>query len=247
MPDLHGDPPAADVLGYRVASLSLSGAVDWALARCRQELPPALLVTLNPEIIVQASDDAELAAALRQAELTVADGVGVLWAARRAGLSLPGRVPGVDLASALLERGGSGLSVYFLGARPGVAERAARHAAERWGVRVAGQQHGYFNRDTEAAAVVQAVADSGADLLLAGLGEGRAQELFLAQQLSRLNVRLAIGVGGTLDVLAGEVQRTPEWTRRLGIEWLYRVGFDRSRWHRFPRLLRFMRMVLRGA
>src|SRR5690625_3159422 len=238
--DIHR--PGVDVLGYRVAALSLDEAIDWALGRCQAQLPPALLVTLNPEIVVQAASDEELATALRNAELTVADGVGVLWAARRAGVALPGRVPGVELAQGLLQRGGPELSVYFLGARPGVAERAADKAAARWGIRVAGYQHGYFDHQADRDRIVGAVADSGADLLLAGLGDG--QELFLARNLAALHVRLAIGVGGTIDVLAGEVLRTPEWTRRLGIEWLYRVGLDRSRWHRFPRLLRFMRMVM---
>ncbi len=236
-PEVHHE-----VLGYRVAALSLEQAADWAYARCRADEPAALLVTLNPEIIVQAAKDRALEAALKQAQLTVADGVGVLWAARRSGAALPGRVPGVELSTLLLEKGGKDLRVYFLGARPGVAERAATAAARTYGVQVAGYRHGYFDRATEAGAVAAEVAASGAHLLLAGLGEG--QELFLANHLQEMNIRLAIGVGGTLDVLAGEVQRTPEWTRRLGVEWLWRVGLDRKRWHRFPRLLRFMRLVL---
>lgn len=232
---------AVDVLGYSVAPLTLEEAADWLLTRCRAGTPPALVVTLNPEIVVQARSDAQLEAALQSAALTVADGVGIVWAARKAGHVLPGRVPGVDLVSRTLELGGADLRVFFLGSKPGVAERAAAAAAARWGTQNAGSRHGYFDRETGAEGVIAEIAASGADLLLAGLGEG--QELFLQRHLARAGVAAAVGVGGTLDVLAGEVQRTPAWTRRLHVEWLWRVGFDRSRWHRIPRLVRFVRLV----
>ncbi|QRN81003.1 MAG: WecB/TagA/CpsF family glycosyltransferase, partial [Nocardiopsis sp. BM-2018] len=83
----------------------------------------------------------------------------------------------------------------------------------------------------------------GAQLLLAGLGEG--QEAVLAAQRRRWGVGAMIGVGGTLDVLAGVAKRTPTWTRRLGVEWAWRVGLDPARWHRFPRLIRFVGLALR--
>lgn len=236
-------PQVTSVLGFDVAVMAPEDAARWVLARSLSEEPATLVVTLNPEIIIQSRSDSRLAAALQSAGLTVADGVGVVWAARRAGTQLPGRVPGVDLTARVLELGGADLPVFFLGSRPGVAARAAAVAADRWGVTVAGHRHGYFDRDSDAAEVTAEVAASGARLVLAGLGEG--QELFLQQHLDAMGVRVAIGVGGTLDVLAGEVQRTPDWTRRLGIEWLWRVGSDRSRWHRFPRLLKFAQLVLR--
>ena len=234
--------PTADVLGYRVAVCTLEDAAAWCL-QAAQDPTPNLLVTLNPEIIVQAQTTPALQQALLSAELTVADGVGVVWAARRAGVALPERVPGVELATRVLERGGSDLSVYFLGAKPGVAERAAAAAAARYGTRVAGTQHGYFKRPDEVAGVLEQVRQACPDLLLAGLGEG--QELFLHEHRSALGTPLMIGVGGTLDVLAGEVTRTPPWTRRLNVEWAYRVGSDPKRWHRFPRLAQFVRLVLK--
>ena len=229
------------VLGFEVAEMTLEQANAWAL-RAAQGSTPQLLVTLNPEIIIQAQSQVALSDALHHADLSVADGVGIVWAARRRGVHLPERVPGVELMTRLLERGGSDLRVYFLGAKPGVAERAAAVARARFGTTVAGVQHGYFRRPDEVPAVIQAVSESGAQLLLGGLGEG--QELFLHTHRAALGVPLLIGVGGALDVLAGEVKRTPEWTHRLGLEWAYRVGSDPQRWHRFPRLLRFVRLVL---
>ena len=234
----------ASVLGYPLAAVTMAQAVDWCLAHVALAAPsPALLVTLNPEIVVQAEQDSALAEALRQAQLTVADGVGVVWAARRAGLTIPGRVPGVELMQALLGRGGSRLRVYFLGAKPGVAARAAQVAQARYGTVIAGVQHGYFQRDTELPTICQAIAASRADVLFAGLGPG--QEALLHSQRQALQVPLLMGVGGSLDVLAGEVQRTPVWTHRLGLEWAWRIGSDPKRWHRFPRLLRFVALVRR--
>lgn len=238
-------PPPRPVLGHAVHPVDLATARDWVLAHARPAARGRLVVTLNPEIVVGAARDPELAAALARADLTVADGVGLVWAARRAGVAVPGRVPGVDLAFAALERGGPGLKVYLLGGRPGVAEAAAAAARARWGVDVVGHRHGYFDRAHEGAAVAEAVRASGAGLLLAGLGEG--QERFLDAHRDALGAGVLIGVGGTLDVLAGVARRTPAWTRRWGLEWAWRVGSDPKRWRRAPRLARFAWMVLRSG
>lgn len=231
------------LLGAPLHALSLEEAIDWVVAEAIKGGPARLVVTLNPEILLRAQRHPELARALSDADLSVADGVGILWAARRAGISLRGRVPGVELSSGALQRGGSRLRVYFLGGRPGVAEAAAATAQRRWGIEVAGARDGYFDLEREGGAVAESVAASGAQLLLAGLGE--RQELFLHQHRHRLGVGAMIGVGGTLDVLAGAAKRTPAWTHRLGLEWAWRIGSDPKRWHRFPRLLAFALLVLR--
>ena len=237
-------PQPRSVLGHAVHPVDLEEARTWVLAASTPGAPGRLVVTLNPEIVVQAAGDPELARALARADLTVADGVGVAWAARHAGVALPGRVPGVDLAFAVLAAGGPDLPVFFLGGRPGVAEAAAAAAAERWGTVVVGHRHGYFDRAREGAAVAAEVRASGAGLLLAGLGEG--QEHFLVEHRDAFGAGCLIGVGGTLDVLAGAARRTPAWTRRWGVEWAWRVGMDPKRWRRAPRLAHFAWMVLRA-
>jgi len=236
-------PPRSHLLGVPVDAVDLPEAAAWVLAAAR-EGAFRLVVTLNPEIVVGASRDPALLRALRAADLSVADGVGITVAARLRGTRLPGRVPGVELAFAALEAGGGGLSVFFLGGRPGVAERAAETAAARYGCTVAGTRHGYFRRPDEEADVAAEVAASGAQLLLAGLGPG--QERFLFERRGALGPVVAIGVGGTLDVLAGTARRMPAWSSRLGVEWLLRVGLDPSRWRRIPNLLRFTWMVAAG-
>jgi N-acetylglucosaminyldiphosphoundecaprenol N-acetyl-beta-D-mannosaminyltransferase len=229
------------VLGYKIAALTLEQASQWCL-QALQDPTPKLLVTINPEIIVAAQKNPELESALRSADLTVADGVGVVWASKKLGQAVPERVPGVELALRILEDGGSSLQVFFLGSKPGVAQKAAQEAQRRFGTTIAGHHHGYFKTPDETLAVLSRVRESKAQLLLAGLGEG--QELFLHRNRAILNIPLMIGVGGTLDVLAGSVKRTPLWTQKVGLEWAWRVGFDRKRWHRFPRLLKFVRLVL---
>ena len=236
--------PERRVLDYRVANFNLEEAAQWCSA-AMQTPDPKLLVTLNPEIVVQAQTNPALQQALLNADLTVADGVGILWAAKQFGGTLSGRVPGVDLVPKILEHEGSRLRVYLLGAKPGVAERAAQAITKRYGSQIAGVQHGYFKRPDEVPSVLESIRMSKPHLLLAGLGEG--QELFLHEHRAALDVSLMMGVGGTLDVLAGEVKRTPLWTRRLGLEWLYRVGSAPERWYRFPRLLKFVALVLRRS
>ncbi|WP_456411646.1 WecB/TagA/CpsF family glycosyltransferase, partial [Oceanithermus sp.] len=128
--------------------------------------------------------------------------------------------------------------------RHGWAGWEADSARERDGSGVAGCAHGYFSEDEEAA-LVERVRASGANLLLAGLGP--RQEVFLHQHKGRLGGAVGIGVGGTLDVLAGEARRAPAWARRLGVEWLLRVGLDPKRWPRAVRLVRFAWWVEREA
>ncbi len=233
--------PYSSILGYQVVKLTLDEATSWCLEAVKDSRPK-LLVTTNPEIIIQAETNPELKKALLSADLTVADGVGVVWASKQLGDAVPERVPGVELAARVLERGGSSLNVFFLGAKPGIAQKAAEEAKRKYGTTIAGVQHGYFKRPDEVPMICEMIRESKAHLLLAGLGEG--QELFLHQHREALQVPLMMGVGGTLDVMSGEVQRTPLWTRKVGLEWAYRVGTDHKRWHRFPRLLKFVRLVL---
>lgn len=247
---IDSQPMRVYVLGFPVDAVSLDEAVTWILEEIKGHAgphggsrSPRLVVTLNPEIAIQARSNGRLGSALRRAELSVADGVGITWAARRKGLELPGRVPGVDLVTTLLQRGGSGLSVYLLGAKPGVAEAAATAITARFGTKVVGFHHGYFDKDKGASAIAALVRASRADLLLAGLGEG--QELFLHENAKALGVRVMIGVGGTIDVLAGAVKRMPGWSSRLGVEWVLRVLLDPKRWGRIPRLWQFAWLVLR--
>jgi len=226
------------LLGLPLDTVDMDAAVAWIDQRLTND-KPAQIVTLNPEIAVRSRNDARLKRAIEAAELVTPDGVGILWAAKRlCGLELADRVTGVDLTHEAFSRLGKELRVYFLGGQPGVAEQAAANSHQRYGVTVAGFQHGYFN---DVQSVVAAVRESGANLLLAGLGE--RQEVFLHENKESLGVPVMIGVGGTLDVLAGKAKRMPAWSRRLRLEWLLRVGLDPRRWPRAWRLIKFSTWV----
>ncbi|WP_221089804.1 WecB/TagA/CpsF family glycosyltransferase [Deinococcus aquaedulcis] len=202
---------------------------------------PHTVVTLNPEFIVQSRTQPDFVNAIQVADLVTADGVGIVWAARQlAGVEVP-RAPGFDIVQGLMKRRGERLRVFFLGAKPGVAEVAAQNAAREYGIVVAGIHHGYFDLP-EDQRVAELVRDSRADLLLTAMGAGR-QETFNQYWRQVMNTPVMIGCGGVIDVLAGTADLAPAWTRRLGVEWIWRVGLDRKRWNRAPRLAQFVRLV----
>ncbi len=178
------------------------------------------IVTANPEILLAAREDPSYFSAIDAADLVLADGVGVLHAARILGKPLPERVSGSDLVPRLLrEMGARGRSVFLYGAKPGVADRAA-HALEMEypGLRIAGTENGYISDETALWRVLEQVQP---DLLLVALGAPR-QELWMAANRGRTKA-LMIGVGGLLDVFSGDVPRAPERWRQFGLEWLYRT------------------------
>jgi N-acetylglucosaminyldiphosphoundecaprenol N-acetyl-beta-D-mannosaminyltransferase len=214
--------------------LDLPGVTQLILEWTRDPASRRTVVTLNPEFVVQCDTDAQFKRDIQAADLVTADGVGITWAAQRFGLDVPGRAPGVDLAKAVMQGGGKDLRVFFLGAKPGVAERAAQASARDYGIQIAGFQDGYFKREDEAA-IARRILESDTHLLLTGLGGGK-QERFNETHRA---ARVAIGCGGTIDVLAGETALAPAWTRRTGVEWIWRIVTMR-RWNRAQRLAQFV-------
>lgn len=235
-----------DVLGVGVDPLTLDQAVQRVVALVEAGRG-GLVVTPNPEVIVVAWDDLRLRAILNAAEVAVADGVGVVWAAGRLGTPVPERVAGYDLFRRLLAVAARhGYRVFFLGGRPGVADAAARRARDAFpGLEVAGTHHGYF-RPAEEPDVVEAIRAAHPDLVFVGMGVGR-QEHWMGRNRSRLGKSVLMAVGGSLDVLAGVVRRAPAAWQRLRLEWLYRLLRDPARWRRQAATLpRFVWAVLAG-
>jgi N-acetylglucosaminyldiphosphoundecaprenol N-acetyl-beta-D-mannosaminyltransferase len=233
-------PPTARILGLPLHCLGMDEAVE-RVAQFIGSRRPHLVVTLGTEMVMQARHDERFRQVAQGADLLVPDSIGVVWAARRQGFKV-GRVAGIDLLGRLAERGArEGWRFYFLGARPGVAEEAAARLVERHpGLVVAGCQDGFFKDDR---AAVDAIAAARADILLVALGSPR-QELWCREHGEALGVPVAMGVGGSFDVLAGRVQRAPAWMRRFGLEWLYRLWLQPSRFIRMLALPRFALTVL---
>lgn len=200
--------------------------------------------TVNPEFVMIAQRDVNFFNILNRADLCIPDGVGLLWAARWLGRRLPQRVTGSDGLPLIAERAAkAGWRLYLLGAAPGVAEKAADVLRGRYpGLQIAGTYAGSPAPDEEDA-IVQRVNASGADLLFVAYGAPE-QDKWIARNLPRLQVKMAMGVGGAFDFIAGLVPRAPLWMRRLGLEWLYRLYLQPSRIGRMTRLPRFVLAVL---
>jgi N-acetylglucosaminyldiphosphoundecaprenol N-acetyl-beta-D-mannosaminyltransferase len=235
-----------DMFGVPVACIGMKKA----LARVEQfvrERSPHLIVTSDSAGIVRAHDDPEFQQILRTADMVTADGRGVVWMARVLGLPMRERVSGVDMMDRICALAAQrGYSVYLLGGQPGVAEEAARAMQSRYpGLPVAGTHHGYFTPEEEPG-VVKAIAEARPDILFVAFGAPR-QEKWIRQHQAELAVPVAIGVGGSFDVLAGRTKRAPQWMQRAGLEWLYRALREPKRVPRLWALPRLVWMTLRAV
>ncbi len=228
-----------DILGVRFDALTPDEAVLAAEALPRG----SRVVTPNPEIVMAARSDPELMEIINGSGLVTADGIGIIYAAKILGRKLPGRVTGIGLATALLERmAGRGGSVYLFGARPGVAEKAGEKIVSDFpGIVIAGTHDGYFADDAD---IVEDINRASPDLLLVCLGAPK-QEKWMASRTGVVDAGLMMGLGGVLDVYAGNVRRAPKLFQKLGLEWLYRAVTQPSRFKRIMKLPGFLFAALR--
>jgi N-acetylglucosaminyldiphosphoundecaprenol N-acetyl-beta-D-mannosaminyltransferase len=210
------------VLGCQIDRLTL----DQSAERCRRAIESGeylLQISINAAKVVAMRDDAALREIAARSGLVTADGISIVWAARALGSPLPGRVTGIDLMDRLLalaEEGGHG--IYLLGARPEVLEQAVRRLRERRPrLRIAGHRDGYFGA-REVESVKAEIRGSGAAIVFVAMGSPRT-ERWLGAHGHKLGARVAMGVGGSLDVIAGRARRAPAPVQRLGLEWLYRL------------------------
>lgn len=235
------------ILGVRVDCLDMSGAVHAIERMVEEGGPVGLVATVNPEFVMRARADREFGAVLDSAALCIADGIGVVWAMRRQGCPQSERVTGSDLVPRLAALcADRGWRLFLLGARPGVAEDAARRlTAEHPGLCIAGT-HAGSPRAEDDAETLRRIAAARPDVLLVAYGAPH-QELWVARNRHRLRVPVAVGVGGTFDFLAGRVRRAPAWMRRSHLEWLWRLLLQPARARRMAVLPFFALAVLRGA
>jgi len=181
-----------------------------------------LVATVNPEFIMRARRDSEFARVLESADLCLADGTGVVWAARRQGCSMSGPVTGTDLIPPLAALSARrGLRLFLLGAAPGVAaELAGQLRTTHPQLEVASHAGSPDpSSDDETLTLIRAHRTQ---VLLVAFGAPK-QELWIDRLKDRLGPVVGIGVGGAFDYLTGRVRRAPVWMRRAGLEWLYRL------------------------
>ena len=198
-----------------------------ARSRCR-------VVTPNAEFALEAKKNPRFLNILNTSQLVLADGISVVLASKIIGDPMQGRVTGVGVAQALAAAmAKEGKSLYLLGAKPGVAEQAAEKLVQTYpGLKIAGTHDGYFK---EEGPVVEAINGAKPDALLVCLGAPK-QEYFMENHDAELEVPVMAGLGGSMDVLAGNVQRAPEFFQKYGLEWLYRLYKEPQRWKRMIKL-----------
>ncbi len=214
-------PDRARILGVDIDRLDM----DQTVARCADIIEaggPAQHVAVNVAKIVALRDDPHLRAIVERCDLVSVDGQPVVWASRLLGDRLPERVAGIDLMFRLLELAQErGYRVYVLGAKQEVLETAVTRLAERYPrLTVAGFHHGYF-ADEDSAEVCEAVRAVEPHILLVAMSSPR-KEYWLADHAADLGVPFSMGVGGSIDVVAGLTRRAPGFMQRLGLEWFYR-------------------------
>ena len=222
-----------EILGLQFDDLTLEEATQ-AGAEFLSGTGFHYVVTPNPEFILAAETDLEFKTILNQADLVLPDGIGVVYSAKILGTPLKGRVPGIDFASNMLEvLNEQGGRLFLLGAKPGVAEQAGERILEQHpNIVLCGTQDGYFKDEQD---VVRKVADARPDLLFVCLGAPK-QEKWIARWGMLTGAKLAIGLGGALDVFAGNVERAPEAWQKAGMEWAYRLKKEPQRIGRMARL-----------
>lgn len=245
-----GAVPQVSLLGLNLDRVDMAQVLEWAEDRIR-EGGPGHVVTANMRFMSVAMQDQSFASIINGADLAVTDGMPLIWLSKLLGAPILERITGPDLLLSLAKLAAEkGFSVYLMGGAPGVAEDAAiRLCAIHPSLKIAGTHHGYFDENEELE-VVSAIRRCRPQILFVALGCPK-QEFWIHRWMHELDVPMCIGVGGTLDILTGRLQRAPTWVQRTGLEWLYRLQQEPGRlWRRYvlldiPTTLRATSSVLR--
>ncbi|KGL45834.1 glycosyltransferase [Listeria newyorkensis] len=228
-----------EILGIPFYNVSQNAFVD-ELMDAALNKKRRFIVTANPEIVMHAQQDLEFNQVIRQADYVVADGIGVVKAAKSIGKPLKGRVTGYDTMLGLLEKANEmNLRVYFIGAKPNVIEKLKEHVSVKYShIEIVGARDGYFET-SESEAIAEDILMSQADFVFLALGFPR-QEKWISAYLDKFEKGVFMGVGGSFDVLSGCTKRAPSFWVKFNLEWLYRILSQPSRWKRALAIPRFM-------
>lgn len=233
-----------NILGVMVHKVNVEQASDRIIEYISASEGAKSVFTPNSEIIMAAYRDPEFCNLLNSSDLLTADGIGVVYASKIVKNPIAERAAGYDIACRTLEKLAKlGGSLYLFGSKPGVAELAAANIESRYsGVKVVGMSDGYFDEVKEKA-IIEDIKRTKPDLLFVCLGAPK-QERWISAHKAELGAKVCMGIGGSLDVFAGTVKRAPEFYTKHGIEWLYRLMKQPSRFVRMLDLPRFGLKVL---
>jgi len=234
----------AEILGVPINILSKEEAIN-EIIKMIENPELSEVYTPNPEMIMLAQEDKEFMHILKNAEIVLPDGIGLLIASKIKGLGLTERVTGIDTMNGLLAYcGRENKTIYLLGGKPGVPDVACSNIERQFpGIKIGGFHHGYFTKDDEAK-IVEEVNEAKPDILFVCLGAPK-QEKWIYGHKNKLNCRLAMGVGGSVDIYAGTAKRAPVIFQKLGMEWFYRLAKEPWRYKRMMNLPKFILRILK--
>lgn len=232
-----------DILGVLVDKVNITEAVEKIMEMLSENRPHAVY-TPNSEIIMLAYKDEEFKEVLNSADMLTADGIGVVYASKILHNPIEERAAGYDIACGVIEKiAETGHGLYLFGGKPGVAEKAKENIEKQYPfLRVVGTHDGYFD-ESRLPEIIDDINSSGAEILFVCLG-APAQEKWIYNNMHKLKVRVSMGVGGSIDVLAGVAERAPEKWCNMGLEWLYRLLKQPKRFFRMLALPKFGLTVL---
>ncbi|CCQ96819.1 UDP-N-acetyl-D-mannosamine transferase [[Clostridium] ultunense Esp] len=239
------------IFGVKINNITLDEATE-IVEKFLGEDRLRTIYTPNTEIVMAAKDDENLKKIINESDLVIPDGIGLIYGSRIGKKPLKERVTGVDLSIKLLEIANKkGYRLYLLGGKDGVAKRAGENILKEYpNINIVGYHHGYFKGShigykdhEEELNLIDNINGAKPDIIFVGLGFPK-QEIWIAENKNRLNGRVIIGNGGTMDILSGDSKRAPEIFQRLGLEWLYRLIKEPSRIKRQIVLPKFIFNVL---
>ncbi|MBN2897452.1 MAG: WecB/TagA/CpsF family glycosyltransferase [Clostridia bacterium] len=231
------------ILGVKIHKVTMNEAFNVFLNLINMNTCQTIF-TPNTEIVMAAQEDKELKTILAKGDLVIPDGIGLIYASSLHHLGLEERVPGVEFMDKILKFcNTTKKSIYILGGKPGVAERAAENILEEYpNIRIKGTQDGYFSEEDDLK-IIDGINDARPDILFVALGAPK-QEKWISKHKKILNVKVAMGVGGSVDIWAGTAKRAPKFFIALNLEWFYRLLTNPSRIFRMFAIPKFMIKVL---
>jgi len=231
---LRPTPPVLHFFGINITNTTMDEAVGWMVERVKDKVP-AFVAFVNPDCLNIAYQNDKYRQVLSHlATRVLPDGIGINLGCRLLGVSLMANVNGTDLFPRLCEKAATeGVSLFLLGAKPGVAEAVSDNMRKRFpSLSIAGVRDGYFKPE-ETGQVLDEINSSNADILLVAFGAPK-QELWLAEHHHKLTACVCLGVGGLFDFYSGRLPRAPVWMREIGMEWTWRLLQEPGRmWRRY--------------
>ncbi len=221
------------LLDQEIENITMNEAIEMMRLDLREKRQ-SVIFFVNPDCMNKSVEDRDYRQALKSGDHIFPDGIGLVIAGKMVGTPLRENVNGTDMLPFLCGMAADEKqSIFLLGGKPGVAGQAASALEEKYGVRIAGVAHGYFDHAKESQPVIDAINASKASILLVAFG-APLQEKWIVQHRGQLQPSILMGVGGLFDFYSGNIKRAPRWIREIGLEWVYRMLQEPGRmWKRY--------------